>query len=1135
MRFVGVETIQRSTSWPSIEMHGCWCGTGDQCGVDSAVSTSLASDAAIQGMRLVSRRTGEYVGPCPYCRAGEDRFHVWTLANGKRPAGRYWCRTCDAKGVLDQQREHARSPQMPEPAHAAPKAQIAHIPHYRQLYELVMLWAQRWLFEPANPEPLAYIRSRGLTDADARALLLGYSLNDPQSLVQFVQEHAPELLPFAQEAGILTLDRSGLLRTHWNLCGALIFPTIAHGEIVDLRMRRIGAGQRGRSLAGSPIERGAIFPVGWDAIGNADTVILTESGEFKTLVPLTAYRHGQLEFPTIGFPGMNGFQSSLGPALLQRGVITVIMAYDSQPRPTNNDVLVLAPEERWTLIYGAQLRDAGLHVRVLRLSLFPGETKTDLDSFLLTHGPTRLQRELDDAVPLAEYYRSLPRSLLDDRLPALVSYPTRRPRPRPIAPSAPVIAELPMALDQARSGIRQLVAEHVSNGQGILVLAHPPGVGKGHNTTVGLIDYVKQHPEPGFMVWTATRKNQLHDQTGIDFIPLHGRNPSNCHRFAEAQALSAKGYRVKDALCATRCPFVGNCLYLRQFSTAGDYFAPQPLLQATGWWRDAGVLVLDEFDPARLTRIVDLSSADLAAMYRATDDPHAIAILRWTNQVIASTSDRSISGTLFYRELEVIAAAEGLTFSATLAQAVANRPDPQSQAILPGAPQRMSLLDFQALPPNYLDLLLELYAREGRRRLSGQHFTSRVEATNGRLILALRQEHLIAQLANSAQPKIILDATAQPALLNAILPGQPICIEQPAIAGAGTIIQVIGQDWAKTTLRNQRQERGYQEIIRYIRPERRTLIVATMDCADELRIALAQRGIDPQLVAVEHYGGLRGSNAYRGWDVILAQVYHPNLDALIREGRALFADDMLPLDERIITVERPLTDASGASWQVTIPTFADSRLAALLEARREAEMAQCALRGRPLDHPEVQITIVSNLPLPGLAPTVIQHAFATPQSNGQRQEQTIDRLCAAAQHLLDAGKHLLDATMIAAQANASITTVRTHWLRIAHRLDLEPIINRRRRSMPTGGEREYAHAALVRRQIGILATKASPALPIPEATATAAIAPATIDQACNMTCITGLIYRRAQAGPVRVLHQRTRRVWRPTQLIRGPP
>ena len=65
--------------------------------------------------------------------------------------------------------------------------------------------------------------------------MLGYALHDEQALVAFLNEHAPELMPYAQEAGLLILDRQGVLRTHWNLCGALLFPTIADGAITDLR------------------------------------------------------------------------------------------------------------------------------------------------------------------------------------------------------------------------------------------------------------------------------------------------------------------------------------------------------------------------------------------------------------------------------------------------------------------------------------------------------------------------------------------------------------------------------------------------------------------------------------------------------------------------------------------------------------------------------------------------------------------------------------------------------------------------------------------------------------------------------------------------------------------------------------
>ena len=48
----------------------------------------------------LKRKSGdEYVGPCPFCNAGEDRFHVW------QDRGNYWCRQCDAKGWLDEDKD----------------------------------------------------------------------------------------------------------------------------------------------------------------------------------------------------------------------------------------------------------------------------------------------------------------------------------------------------------------------------------------------------------------------------------------------------------------------------------------------------------------------------------------------------------------------------------------------------------------------------------------------------------------------------------------------------------------------------------------------------------------------------------------------------------------------------------------------------------------------------------------------------------------------------------------------------------------------------------------------------------------------------------------------------------------------
>ena len=73
--------------------------------------------------------------------------------------------------------------------------------------------------------------------------------------------------------------------------------------------------------------------MGWDTLDGAETVLLTESGEFKALIPQAAYHSGALTTPTLGHPGLSNFRLAWGALLAARGVRTIVLAYDSQPRP----------------------------------------------------------------------------------------------------------------------------------------------------------------------------------------------------------------------------------------------------------------------------------------------------------------------------------------------------------------------------------------------------------------------------------------------------------------------------------------------------------------------------------------------------------------------------------------------------------------------------------------------------------------------------------------------------------------------------------------------------------------------------------------------------------------------------------
>ncbi|NTU77918.1 MAG: hypothetical protein HGA45_00705 [Chloroflexales bacterium] len=1092
----------------------------------------------------MSRTAHVYVGPCPFCAdGGDDRFHVWMEASGSRPAERYWCRVCDRRGLLknldrDEQpatvRAERAAPIHDDRLRPRPEPNPAHIPFYRQLYEATVLWAHAWLRDPCHPEPQAYLHQRGLSDDTISRYVLGVTLRDPDSLVAYLRETCPETFPFAEEAGLVVTDDDGRLHTHWNLRGRIVFPYIADGQVVDLRTRTYD-GQKGYRSLGPYSERGAIFPFGWDSLRpGTKTVIITEA-EFKALAALQAYHAGELDAPTLGQLGLTVFREAWARQLVDRGVEEVVLCYDSQPRACKDGLLVLTPEEQWSLRHGAVCAAAGLRVRVARLPLAPGQEKAEIDTFLTDAGADRFRQLIATAPLLLDYHRSLGPALLErHNLPLPSTYPARRERPtrltiREAATELSVAqAALPSAtLAEARAQITTLVEQHATAGEGFLVLVHPPGTGKGFNTALGLKQWMQTVPTgddgSGFLVWTAQRKEQVHDQQGIALIPLAGRHPGNCRKLAEAQILAQKGYSVKDALCARRCPFVGGCRYLRQFGQEGDFFASAPLLKATGWWEQAGVVVLDEFDPAGLITHVQLTTADLAAMSRASLKAPAIqTALRWVAQAVATTTDRTLGGVLFLDELTRQAERDGADLATMLASAQAELPPPDQLNMLIGLPTGATLADYQALPPGHTATLLAQLAKELRLHHEGRRTTSRIEARGGRLELFLRVEHLIGRLARADQPKIILDATANAGLLRALFPGTPVRVEQPAIAGAARVIQVVGRDWAKRSLRShsadtasRQRDRWIEDVASHIRPGRKTLVVCTLAWEEALRAGLAARGHTDVVVA--HYGALRGSNAYQGYDVILAQVYHPNLDAVVREGRALFADDAEPLDERVVTEGRILTDATGAVWRVWVPAFADRRLDALLQQRREAELLQCALRGRPFDHPDVQITLLFSLPLPGLPPTVIVEAPTSPTSNGGRERATRARLCAAVQQLLDRGARVIEVVDLAAAAQASVVTTRRHLAHVAARLHLRLITRRRSAPMPRGGVRHYERLVLLRRGREAPARSTQQHLEQPDGKgithdAGPAPGPAMTDQAHKKRFIAGVIHHRAARG-----------------------
>ncbi len=1050
------------------------------------MNTQLQHYPGLPPLRLASRAKQEYAGACPFCGGTHrsDRFRVWPEQN------RYWCRQCNAHGWLDtfnKDRKPAIQPiptRKTAPTQAAPKPNPAHKTFYRQLYGEVALWAHANLFDECNPEPYTYLRTRGLSDATIGATLLGYTLHDPEALPAYLHNQCPELIRYAEAAGVLTM-RNGTLQTHPNLRGTLVLPYIAGREIVDLRTRSF-PGKGYRSLTGSYTERGADRPFGWDVTEKCQTIILTE-GEFKALAVTQAYQAGHLSAPAIAQPGLSYLHADWPHLLKERGVETVILAYDSQPRPNKEGMPQLSPEEVWSIRHGYTLSDAGLRVRVLRLPLADQADKADLDAFLLTHSSNVLDALITIAPSLQEYHASLPRTLLKNaKLPLANSYPIHQTKPHRLA-NTPAHAigqqDSHTSISMARAEIPQIVEQHITHGEGFLCLAHQPGVGKGHGTTEGLRTWQANAPSTERIGWTALRKNQHQDQEGLNLLALHGRNELNCPLYRKAHILQSKGYPVQQALCKQRCPHLSTCEYLSQFKTNRDKFAAQPLLLSTTWWKHNAIMVLDEFDVTQLTHTVELDLFDLREMREhGTNDLHARTILTWLETIMFEHGETTLSGISLLHALK--AHAPNQNIHTTLSAAEQALPSEEEHAKLRGLPKDAGIHEFEQLPPGYLPTIVRQLAREMRMMFSGQLFTSRIQVKNHKLSLFLRHEHLITQLARPEQPKCVLDATITPSLYQAIFPDTPITVIQPDIPIPCTVRQVIRSNWAKSTLHGDRLTDWYETISAQIREDRPTLVVCTQEHEADLSHELTKRGHHNCIV--QHYRALRGSNAYRGYDVILTQIYNPNMEAIINQGRSLFADDATPLDERMTLIDRTLQARDGTCWNVQVPTFADSRLAALLEHHREAEMVQCALRGRPFDHPESQITLLFNLPLPGLPPTTIISGKVKPNSNAGRQAASLDKLVLSGKNLLAAGQTCLNADSLAHAAEISVVTVRKHWNALAQALGM---ITSTETIQPPKG-RSYRRMVLV----------------IPEAAPSASECEKSIDHAHNKDSIMCVIY-----------------------------
>lgn len=234
---------------------------------------------------------GEYKGPCPFCKEGNDRFCIWPTR--EKPG--YWCRRCEAKGDAiqfcrnylgmgyQQAKEYLdmfddSGVHLNHHYHHNHHNDLYHHNHHSQPQNLTSpgaTWSNRawdWVFDcqaslmdsDEGGKARAWLHSRGLWDETLWASGLGYNPAD------VYESRETWGLPSAQ-------NKSGMPKRVW-LPRGITIPWMIDGELWGVRIRRPKSDPKYYWIPGGTAN--ALYMA--DTIAPGDPAVLVE-GEIDAL------------------------------------------------------------------------------------------------------------------------------------------------------------------------------------------------------------------------------------------------------------------------------------------------------------------------------------------------------------------------------------------------------------------------------------------------------------------------------------------------------------------------------------------------------------------------------------------------------------------------------------------------------------------------------------------------------------------------------------------------------------------------------------------------------------------------------------------------------------------------------------
>jgi hypothetical protein len=326
--------------------------------------------------------------------------------------------------------------------------------------------------------------------------------------------------------------------------------------------------------------------------------------------------------------------------------------------------------------------------------------------------------------------------------------------------------------------------------------------------------------------------------------------------------------------------------------------------------------------------------------------------------------------------------------------------------------------------------------QERARYLNGQRFVSRI-AVHGHQLVYYPEPEIPEELYNHTA--VLLNATADVETLVTALRQHrgdyPIELYKPdvALAPQTEIRYVIDANHSQTSIEKNGhgyQRRWVQRVREAIGESDHALVMATKGGEDVLRQELADLIHNGQVV-LDHYGAVSGRNEYEDCDtVVLAQPFNPPPPAVAGMYRSLYGGGPgEPLSTDICSRPRsfPWLNEEGKTYEVSVTSMRDERLAPLYEHWRRSEMYQAAHRVRPVLHKR-RIVVTCAVPLEGLEPTSISYTDGRPGTRA--------KLVAAAERLLQ-NVPWLSRQSLAEESGLHLSTVSRHWSALVDSLGLQ--------------------------------------------------------------------------------------------------